>query len=129
MDHVKESNCGIRLDGILVNNLRFDDNINLINEDCKSLRKPLEKTRAITKQTRLIVNVGKVETTMFGDRKIELELTIGGKSMENVDKFEYLGSLVIWVNNCSEEIRRQMGKEAGTKASLRHVWNCKKPTI
>ena len=56
---------------------------------------------------------------VFGDRKIEQELTIDGKNIENVDKFEYLGSLITCDNSCSEEIRRRMGKEAaGTMVSL-----------
>ena len=46
IEHVKESTCGIRLDGILVNNLRFVDNIDLIDEDYKSLREQVEKTGA-----------------------------------------------------------------------------------
>ena len=66
---------------------------------------------------------------VLGDRKIEQEIQIGGKNVENVDKFEYLGSLITWDNNCSEEIRRRIGKAAGTMASLRHVWNGKKLTI
>ena len=63
---------------------------------------------------------------MFGDRKVEQEIQIGSKNVEKVDKFEYLGSQITWDNNCSEEIRRRMGKAAGAMASLRHVWNGKK---
>ena len=37
MDHMKESNCEIRLGGTLVNNLRFADDIDLIDENYKSL--------------------------------------------------------------------------------------------
>ena len=33
MDHVKESNCGIRLGGTLISNLRFPDDIDLIDEN------------------------------------------------------------------------------------------------
>ena len=47
MDHVKESNCGIRLFETLVNNLRFAADIDLIDEDHKSLQEQLEKTRAV----------------------------------------------------------------------------------
>ena len=70
MDHVKESNCGIRLGGTLVNNLRFADDIDLIDEDYRSLQEQLEKTRAVAEQERLIMNVGKTETMVFSDRKI-----------------------------------------------------------
>ena len=129
MDHVKESNCGIRLGGMLINNLRFADDIDLIDEDYKSLQEQLEKTRAVAEQAGLIVNVGKTKTMVFGDRKIEQEIRVGRKNVENVDKFEYLWSLITWDNNCSEEIRRRIGKAAGTMASLRHVWNGKKLTI
>ena len=129
MDHVKESNCGIRIGGMLINNLRFADDIDLIDEDYKSLQEQLEKTRAVAEQAGLIVNVGKTKTMVFGDRKIEQEIWVGRKNVENVDKFEYLGSLITWDNNCSEEIRRRIGKAAGTMASLRHVWNGKKLTI
>ena len=41
MDHVKESNYGIRLGGTLVNNQRFVDDIDLINEDSTSLQEQL----------------------------------------------------------------------------------------
>ena len=129
MDHTKESSCGIRLGGTLVNNLRFADDMDLINEDFKSLQKQLEKTRAVAEQAGMIVNVGKTKTMVLGDRKIEQEIQIGGKNVENIDRFEYLGSLITWDNNCSEEIRRRIGKAAGTMASLRHIWNDKKPTM
>ena len=47
MDHVKENNCRISLGGILVNKLRFADNIDLIDEDYKSPQEQLEKTIAV----------------------------------------------------------------------------------
>ena len=69
MDHVKNSKCRIRLGRTLVNNLRFGDDIDLINRDYKSLQEQFEKTRAAAKQTGLIVNVGKTKTMVFGDSK------------------------------------------------------------
>ena len=72
MDHVKESNCGIRLGGTLLNNLRFADDIDLIDEDYKSLQEQGERTiRAAAEQAVLTVNIGKTKTVVFGDRKIE----------------------------------------------------------
>ena len=94
MDHVKESNCEVRLGRAPLNNPRFADEIDLIDEDYKSLQEQLEKTRASAEQAVLIVNVGKTKTMGFGDRKIEPEIQIGDKNMESVDKFKYLGSLI-----------------------------------
>ena len=106
MDHVKETNCGIKLGGTLANNLRFADDIDLIDEDYKVLQEQLVKTRVVAEEVGLVVNVGKTKTMVFGDRKIEQEVQIGSNNVEKVDKFEYLGSLITWDNNCSEDIRR-----------------------
>ena len=46
-----------------------------------------------------------------------------------MDKFEYLGSLITWDNNCSEEFKRRTDKAIGALASLKHIWNEKKLTI
>ena len=70
MDHAKESNFEIRLGGTLVNSLRFANGIYLIEEDYRFLQKQLEKTRAVAEQVGLILNVGKTETMVLGDRKI-----------------------------------------------------------
>ena len=54
---------------------------------------------------------------------------MAGTTIENVEKFEYLGSLLTWENNCSDEIKRRIGKATGTMASLKHIWNSKKLRI
>ena len=131
MDHVKESNCGIRLGGILVvNNVRFADDINLIDEDYdESLWEQVEKIRAVAEQAGLIMKAGMTKTMVFGNKRIEQEIQIEDKNMEKVDKFEYLGNLITWDNNCSEEIRRRIGKAEEAMASLTHIWNGKTLTI
>ena len=101
MDHVKETNSRIRLGETLVNNLGFADDIDLIDEAYKSIQEQLGKTRAVAEQAGLTVNVGKTKTMVFGDRKIEQEIQIRSKNIESVEKFEYLGSLITWGNNCS----------------------------
>ena len=57
-----------------MNNLRFADDIDPIDEDCKSLQEQLEKARAVAEQTGLIMNTGKTKIMMFGDRRIEQEI-------------------------------------------------------
>ena len=54
----------------------------------------------------LKVNIGKTKTMAFGQKDIENPITIGGTQIQNVEEFEYLGSLVTWDNNCSTEMRR-----------------------
>ena len=121
MDQVRQNTCGINISGILINNLRFADDIDLIDEDASSLQRQIELTKAAAEQAGLILNINKTKTMVFGDRNIDSSMQVAGNTIENVEKFEYLGSLLTWDNNCSEEIKRRIGKATGAMASLRHI--------
>ena len=54
---------------------------------------------------------------------------MAGTTIENVEKFEYPGSLLTWDNNCSDEIKRRIEKATGVMASLKHIWKSKKLRI
>ena len=90
-DHVKESNCRIKLGGTLVNNVRFVDDIDLIDEDYKSLQEQLAKTRTVAEQAGSIVNMGKTKTLVFDDRKKEQEIQIGSKKRRECRKVRISG--------------------------------------
>ena len=121
MDHLKESKYGINISGTIVNNLRFADDIDLIGEEYSSLQKQFETTRIATEGAGLVVNATKTKTMVFGERNIEKAVQMAGTTIKNVDKFEYLGSLITWDNNCSDEIKRRIGKATGAMASLKHI--------
>ena len=126
MNEVRQNTCGINIRGLVINNLRFANDIDLIDEDVGSLQRQLDLTRAAAEQSGLLLNINKTKTMVFGDRNIESEMHVAGKTIENVEKFEYLGSLLTWDNNCSEEIKRRIGKATGALASLKHIWNSRK---
>jgi hypothetical protein len=126
MDQVRQNTCGINISGMLINNLRFADDIDIIDEDVSSLQRQIELTKIAAEQAGLILNINKTKTMVFGDRNIDNSIQVAGNTIENVEKFEYLGSLLTWDNNCSEEIKRRIGKATGTMASLKHIWNSRK---
>ena len=129
MDQVRQNACGINIGGIRINNLRFADDIDLIDEDVSSLRSQIEQTKEAAEQAGLLLNTNKTKTMIFGERNIDNNIQVAGETIENVEKFEYLGSLLTWDNNCSDEIKRRIGKATGTMASLKHIWNSKKLKI
>ena len=53
-------------------------------------------------------------------------MEINGEHIENVEEFQYLGSMIICDNNCSKEIRRRISKATGAMANLKRMWNTKK---
>ena len=129
MDQVRQNTCGINIGGILINNLRFADDIDLIDEEVSSLQQQIELTKTAAEQAGLILNTNKTKTMVFGDRNIETSIQVAGQTIENVEKFEYLGSLITWDNNCSDEIKRRIGKATGAMASLKNIWKSKKLKI
>ena len=129
MDQVRENAYGVNIGGIRITNLRFADDIDLIDEDVNSLQSQIEQTKEAAEQAGLLVHTKKTKTMVFGERNTDNNIQITGETIENVEKFEYLGSVLTWDNNCSEEIKRRIGKATGAMASLKHIWNSKKLRI
>ena len=68
-------------------------------------------------------NIEKTMTMVFGQESIEEELEIGGRSIENVAEFVYLGSLLTWDNDCNKEIKRRIARATGAMAGFKTIWN------
>ena len=109
--------------------MRFADDIDLIDEDVSSLQRQIELTKETAEKAGLLLNTNKTKIMVFGDGNPGRSIAVAGETIENVDKFEYLGSLLTWDNNCSDEIKRRIGKATSAKTSLKHIWNSKKLKI
>ena len=99
MDQVRQTTCGTNIGGTFISNLRFVDDIDLIDEDVSSLQRQIELTKTAAEQAELILNINKTKTMVFGGRNIDNTIQVAGHIIKNVDKFEYLGSLLTWDNN------------------------------
>lgn len=129
MDQTTSKNGGINVSGTIINNLRFADDIDLINEDHISLQNQMEQLSKMAKEGGLMVNIKKTKTMVFGDRNIDQQMEVNDEKIENVEEFEYLGSLLTWDNNCSKEIKRRINKATGAMASMKHMWYSRKLTV
>jgi hypothetical protein len=129
MDQTTLKNYGINVSGTVINNLRFADDIDLLSEDHISLQDQIEQVTKSAEEGGLMVNIKKTKTMVFGDKTIDQQMEINGEKVENVEEFEYLGSLLTWDNSCSKEIRRRINKTTGAMASMKHMWNTGKLTV
>lgn len=123
MDQINLNNDGISVNGTNINNLRFADDIDLLCKNHTSLQEQIEQLAKTAGETGLMVNIKKTKTMVFGDTNIDQQMKIDGEIVENVEEFEYLGSLLTWDNNCSKEIKRRISKATGAMASLKHMWS------
>jgi len=56
------------------------------------------------------MNADKTKTMVFGDKQISSKICIDGVELENVEKFTYLESNVIYDLDCSKEIAVRIAK-------------------
>ncbi len=85
---------GISVHGYKINNLKFADDIVLLEEDRVELQGNLDRINEAGEAAALQINIEKTMTMVFGQEDIEEEMEIRGKSIENVTEFVYLGSLL-----------------------------------
>jgi hypothetical protein len=73
----------------------------------------------------LNINVKKTKDMIINVTTTTEKLSIGGKEIEQVDSFTYLGSIVTSDGGSEESIRVQIRKENGAFIQLCHIWKSK----
>ena len=125
MDTVKDNGTGVSVSGQMINNLKFADDIDLVEEDTDVLQENLRRVNEAGEAAGLKINTEKTMTMVFGQEDIEEELVIGNRKIENVTEFVYLGSLFTWDNDCNKEIKRRIARASGAMAGFKTIWNSK----
>ncbi len=125
MDSVRDNGTGISVHGYKINNLKFSDDIVLVEEDRVELQGNLDRINEAGEAAELQINIERTMTVVFGQENIEEEMEIRGRSIENVTEFVYLGSLMTWDNDCNKEIKRIIARATGVMAGFKTIWNSK----
>ena len=125
MDAVRDNGTGVSVQGHRINNLKFADDIDLLEEDDDDLQWNLDRINEAAEAAGLQINIEKTMTMVFGQEDIGKKMEIGGRSIENVTEFVYLGSLLTWDNDCNLEIKRRIAKATGVMAGFKTIWRSK----
>ena len=129
MDGIQNNDTGISVHGYRLNNLRFADDIDLIEERRPTLQANINNLHTAGVAAGLKINIGKTKTLVFGSEMIEERMKVGDKEIENVTEFEYLGSLLTWNNDCGKEIKRRIAKALGAMAGFKNIWTSKEISV
>ena len=122
MDAVRDNGTGVTVQGYRINNLKFADDIDLLEEDDDDMQWNLDQINEAAEAAGLQINIEKTMTMVFGQEDIGKKMEIGDRSIENVTEFVYLGSLLTWDNNCNLEIKRRIAKATGAMAGFKTIW-------
>ena len=122
MDKINESRSGISVNGTQINNLRFADDIDLIDEEQGRLQKNTQILQKEGNKAGLKINMKKTKTLVFGRKEIDKKVEILNQEVENVEEFIYSGSVITWDNDCSKDIRTRIAKGKGMLENLKTIW-------
>ena len=106
-----QDQAGILIGGHNLNNIRYADDIVLIADSEENLQKILDKVVSESESKGLSINCEKTECLVVSKQKTRptCNVTINNEKIKQVDKFEYLGSLITSDAKCDQEINRRIG--------------------
>ena len=110
---LEEAQAGIKITGRNINNLRYADDITLMEESEEELKSLLMKVKEESDKVALKLNIKKTKIMASGPIT---PWQIDGETMETVTDFVFLGSKITANGDCSHEIKRWLflGRKAMT---------------
>ena len=115
-----EEQAGIKTTGKNINNLRYADDTTLMAESEEELKSLLIKVKEESEKADLKLNIQKTKIVASGPIT---SWQIGGKTLETVIDFIFLGSKITADDDCNHEIMRLLllGREAMTSLDSIHI--------
>ena len=110
----EEAQAGIKIAGRNINNLRYADDITLMEENEEELESLLMKVKEESEKVGLKLNIKKVRIMAYGPIT---SWEIDGETVETVSDLIFLGSKITVDGDCSHEIKRclLLGRKVITK--------------
>jgi len=113
-----ENNVGAAMNGNVISNLRFADNIAATMESEGELQSLINRIVEESGKMGMIVNIEKTEVQHVGPERVNIEIKIRSQKLKQVQDFVYLGGTV------SEDA----ATECGVMQNLKPIWKAKEIT-
>ena len=120
---------GISIQVMRINNLRFADDIVLLEENPEDLLGTIERLRNDCRPYGMMLNLSKTKTMVFGERNMEDTLKVNGEEIQNVEEFTILGSTVTYDLDCKKEVTLRFAKANGVLMTLDTIWKSKEISL
>ena len=114
---------GINIGGTNINNIRYADDTVLIADTEEKLQGLVDNLNEGCNRYGLKINIGKTEVMGLTKRSEELPVNISlrGGTLNQVNSFRYLGSLVADDGRCDSDIRGRIGMAKTTFGQIRKI--------
>ena len=102
---LKHHPTGIAVDGTLVNNLRYADDIILVAKSMQELQDLTNKVKTASEAAALFLNVSKTKVMKVTKSRNNESLTVNNQNVKIVKVFNYLDALLTNTLDDSNEVR------------------------
>jgi Reverse transcriptase (RNA-dependent DNA polymerase) len=108
--HIED--VGARLDGQIISNLRFADDIDLIAETATDLQDLTDRANNHSKRFGLKMNSQKTQVMAIGKEDTKLNIFLHNGKLDQLEEFTYSGGVFTEDGNCTADVKKRIGKAA-----------------
>ena len=119
---LEDHDTGVSINGQIVSNLRFADDIDLIADSPEDLQNLTDYVDKTSTRFGLCINGPKTKTLTIGKQREELKIKLGNQELEQVPEFVYLGGTVTENGSCSADIKRRIALASAAFGKLQKLW-------
>lgn len=109
-----------------LDDLDYADDIVFMTHSLRDMRELLERLVAFAADVGLKINVGKTKVMVINPaittRETSQPLTLDGVNIEQVEKFQYLGSIITPDGGAEEDVKNRIRLATAAFSKLRNVW-------
>ena len=102
--------------------LAYADDVALLSKDTRDMNRMTEKLEREARKVGLEINQRKTKVLVVQPSE-DVRVELGGEVIEEVDWFEYLGSVVCNDGDVRKEVSIRTGKTGAAFAKMKKVWN------
>ena len=122
----------MKIAGEYINNLRYADDTVLIAESEEELQKLVNEVKERSLKYGLKMNTKKTKTMVIRrnvDEPCRVDILVDGVTLEQVDKYTYLGQVITEDGRCELEIRRRIQIAKTNFLKMKNILTSRKLSI
>src|SRR6218665_2190800 len=120
---------GVKLNGRLMDNLRFADDNDLLADMKENLQDLTNRVNKNSKRMGLKIKGEKTKTMAIRKQHKELQFRLGTGVLEQVTRVVYLGGLITEDGRCEEDVKLKIGLACAAFGVLGKMWREKNISI
>jgi len=120
-----DSHAGAMVNGEIISNLRFADDIAAMAETVQELQHSIDSISKVSKRMGMRINADKTEVQFLGKGNIPFRIDVDDTQLQQTDNFVYLGGCIHTTDGPDADVSRRVGLARGIFQNLNKVWGSK----